>query len=215
MSTVKIKTSWDEVTLEEYMKISEIELDEELKINPISKSLKFISILSDKNENEIFEMDQVMFSELLEKISFIMISEPVKRDGIFKINGVDYMFHPDFDKLTTGEIISIQTICNDAVKEDRSFLPEILSMLIRPCSKRFDEERKEDIFEIEKFKLENLEHRRKLFLKELKVPYFVKHLDAFMDGANRSKIISNLSSVRKNHLEGQIKELKGIIEKNH
>jgi len=210
MSTIKIKTSWDEVTLGEYMAISKTEFKEELENRNIKKAVELITALSDKEEEEILDFDQAMFGELLKKISFITTDPKDESDGLIKIGGTDYMFHKDFSVLTTGEALSIEQLLMDAVETKESFLPDLLAILVRPAVKAKNKETGKFEYKLEKLIPENLPARKELFLKELTVPKFLLKLTAFMNGAKESGLISRLSSVR-------IDEIKRRLERelNH
>jgi len=222
--TMIIKTSWDEVNLDEYLKICKVEVNQKLKNLGVKKSLKMAAIISNKTEKDIGQMNHDMFAILLEKVSFIFNTDPNPATRKpFKIKNKDYIFHPNFDKLTAGEMVSIETIIKDALKEERTFLPEILAVLIRPAITVKNEEAGTEIHGIEPFYVEGivkvrgravniLEYRKGLFMKHLLVPHFLSRITAFMDGANRSKIIMNLSAVRKNQLALKAKELNLLLE---
>lgn len=223
-----IKTSWDEVNLEEYLEICKIELDKKFKNSAVSKSLAFAAVLSNKSEKEIGQMNREMFLTILEKISFVVADDPTPATRKpFKIGKVNYIFHPEFNRLTAGEMVSIETIIKDATKEERTFLPEILAILIRPAIKVKSKEGGtqsdyiapfdvDEMVEVKGRSVNILEYRRRLFMKELLVPHFLTRLTAFMDGANRSKIITSLSSVRKNHLAKRLENAaKDLEKKNH
>lgn len=212
-----IKTSWAEVNLGEYLKLGRVLKDESLEKSSIKKSLKIVAILSNKSERQINKMSFEMSATLIEKISFVFNQLPKPRPNKpFKIKGKNYMFHPNYDSLTAGEMVSIETIITDSADNKKNFLPEILAVLIRPCySKRNKEQGKlEHIIEV--FETENLEFREALFMKELLVPCFLSRIESFMTGAKLSQIIMSLSSVRRDQLKSQTKELEKLLgRKSH
>ncbi len=159
-------------------------------------------------------MDNKMFITLMKKVAFLTNSSPrVKKNLPFKIGDTSYIFHPNFNSLTAGEMISVETVITDALKEKRAFLPELLAILIRPCISDKDKEQGRRVHKIEPFDVDNLEFRQGLFMKELKVPDFITRVEAFMTGAKRSQIITSLSSVRKNQLETQESALRKLLRK--
>lgn len=212
--TMTIKTSWDEVTLGEYLKISAVEVDNKLAELGTKKTIKFVAILSNKSEAEINDMSYEMFVTLCDKVSFLHLEEPKRSTGKpFKIKGKDYIFVRDFSKLTTGEMVSIEQAIKDSSKSKKAFLSEILAILIRPCTSVKDEETGKTENVIEKFTTKNLKYRERLFIKELKVPDFLSRIEAFMTGANRSKMITSLSSVRATKLKELTERLSKELRK--
>lgn len=208
-----IKTSWEEVTLGEFLKISKVEMNKNLKKSAVKKSLKLAAIISNKTEKEIGQMSQEMFLTILEKISFLYNTDlPKGNDKPFNIDGHSYIFHPNFDKLSAGEMVSIEQLITEASDSKRNFLPDILSVLIRPCTTKKRIFSKKPEYIIEPFDAENLEFRKNLFLKELLVPNFLTRVEAFTNGAKRFNLITSLSSVRRNQLKNQLTELSSLLK---
>ncbi len=210
--TMKIKTSWDEVTLGEYLRISKVETTKTLRKLNLKKTLKLTAILSNRTETQVEAMSNEMFATFIQKISFLHSDPPVRKDAPFKIKGKNYIFTPDNNALSAGEMISIEEYIKDAVELKKNFLPDLLAVLIRPCVSKKNKESGKMEHIIEPFATKNLEYRKNLFLRELKVPDFIHRIAAFTSGAKRSRLITSLSSVRITDLKLQEKELLSILE---
>jgi len=202
--TLLIKTSWNEVTLSEYMKVSELEYDEKLKKFNLTRSIKMIAALSNKSEKELLTYDNKMFGTLFEKIGFIF-NEDIKdlSKKPFDVNGKKYMFVENFNNLTTGEMISVEQLLLDAGDSGESFLPDLLAILIRPAIEYKTESGKK-AFKAEDFDTKKLKDRRALFLSKLFVPYFVNRITAFTFGTGTQGDNLNPSSVRINQLRKKL-----------
>ena len=131
-NTIKIKTSSDEVNLSEFIAIAEIKNDEELKEANILRATKMIAALSNKSEKEVLGYSREMFATLLPKITFIFKEDAKDKSGRpFLVDGVKYMFIKNFDNLTTGEMVSIETLLSEASKNKRSYLPGVKGLLLK------------------------------------------------------------------------------------
>jgi hypothetical protein len=209
-NTIKIKTSWDEVTLSEFLAIAEIKNDEELKEANILRATKMIAALSNKSEKEVLSYSRDMFATLLPKITFIFNQDAKDLSGKpFLVGGVKYMFIKDFNNLSTGEMVSVETLLSQASKDQKSYLPGLLAILIRPAIEYKTETGKKR-FKVKEFDAEDLAEREELFLRELKVPYFADRISAFMLGTKTLNEITNPFSVSTNQIKKEIEKSLGL-----
>lgn len=202
MGTIKLLTSWDEVNLATYLKVAEIQASEDLRNHTIMQSVEMIAALSDKTSEEVLEFDQSMFATCLEKISFIYNDEVEdKSSKPFQINGVNYMVHPNFDQLTTGEMVSIEQAILNASETGGNYLDELLAILVRPCTEI------NGVWTIDKFRALEVETRRELYHKYLYVPFFLHRLLDFYDGSVLSVRTLAQSSGKINEVKNRLKKL--------
>ena len=194
--TLLIKTSWDEINLADFIKISELEYNKKFERLNLTRSIKMIAALSNKSEKEIFKFSQEMYAPLLEKIAFVFNDTPkdLSRKP-FDVGGKKYMFVEDFGVLTAGEMISVEQLLMDAADNEKAFLPELLAILVRPAIEYKGETGKKK-YKPEDFETDNLADRKALFMRELMVPYFVNRITAFMNGTETLGEITSPFSVR-------------------
>ena len=202
MATIKLIDSWNEVNLETYLKVAEIRNNEKTEHYNLQRAVSLIAALSDKTEAEILKFEHSMLATCLDKIAFVNKDEieDLSRDP-FEINGVKYMFTPDFDKLTTGEMISVEQLIMTASETGANYLPELLAILIRPAEKDGDGWR------IQEFNAITLEMRKKTFNKYLKVPFFLPRLMDSFNGLDLSERILAQFSEQAKEAKANIKRL--------
>ena len=205
MEKIKIKTEWNEINLQTYMRISEINGKEELKDRNLQKAVEIIAALSNKELDEVLEMDKEMLNICLSKIHFINdIKVEDRSNEKFEIDGVKYMFEPNFDSLTTGIMISIEQLIMSAGKEDAPFLDELLAILIR---RAIPDPAKENAFVIEEFDANTVQQRKNIFNEKLFVPFFLQRLTDFFFGSKQLGGISKLYSAAVEKQKEKIKKL--------
>lgn len=205
--TILIKTSWDEVNLDEFIQISNIDHDKELRNSNLLRSIKQIAVLSNKTEKELLTYSNEMFAPLLQKIGFIFNETPKDLSKKpFDVNGVKYMFVEEFNNLSTGEMVSVEQLLLDSAENSKPFLADLLPILIRPAIK-YKNEFGKMAYKIEEFDADKLKDRKALFLRKLYVPYFVNRITAFIVGTDQPEEISSLYSVRINQLKKELIKL--------
>ena len=123
-----IPEKWEEVKVGQASKL--FNLDREGK-NTLELTISVVSILSDMDEELIYMMSQEQFMELVEVIKFT--NEEVKGElkDFVTIDGDDYYLKKDFEKLTMGEIISIDTLINQSNGNLPNVMSKMLCILLR------------------------------------------------------------------------------------
>lgn len=123
-----IPEEWEEVKVGQASKL--FNLDREGK-NQLELTISVVSILSDMDEELIYMMSQEQFMELVEVIKFT--NEEVKGElkDFVTIDGDDYYLKKDFEKLTMGEIISIDTLINQSNGNLPNVMSKMLCILLR------------------------------------------------------------------------------------
>jgi hypothetical protein len=99
--------NWDEVTVEKFCNVYRTNYE---NYTEFESSIILLSALSGIEREVIEMMDVDDFKMLLDKLKFIK-EEVVKTDvESIKIGEDEYYLHSDFNKFTTGEIITIEMI---------------------------------------------------------------------------------------------------------
>lgn len=187
---IEIKTSWEQITLEEFLPLAVIEADQELLNIPLRRSLERIKVLTGKPEEELLDLPGSTFGNLITASEFLD-TEPLtlfKENATFKIGEVEYGYRKPGD-LSAGEYISLEASIAAAIKNKRSMLPDILAILIRPIVRTTGNEFGEKV-ELEEFKADKFQLRIDHFMKNLHVPFFIHALNRITVGANGIKSVT-------------------------
>lgn len=159
-----IPTKWEEVTLKVYVKLATLEETKEAFGIPELYVLKMLEALCDVDGGELDELTLDMVNELVLDIAFVQEQATWVNTKHIEIEGVDYVFPDDLNKLTMGEMVSIKTLQEN--HNGSGFIPYLLSIILRPGKKVYNEETKKETWKQEKFSIDNLEYRKELFLKQ-------------------------------------------------
>jgi len=156
---ITMPTEWQEVTLDKYVKIAS--LDDLRRNSPIQELyiLKLIEVLCDLSDNEGDDLEITKVTELVEKLSFLHIEPKWEVLKYINIEGVDYVFPDDLNKLTMGEYISMKTLQQNIPNEAES-IPYILAVILR-TGKQIDGKWVQD-----KFDAEGIEERKDIFMRQ-------------------------------------------------
>jgi hypothetical protein len=168
--TYDFPENWDEVTVEKFCKIYSYDYD---KFSEFESSIIMLSALSgiDREVIELISVDD--FKMLLDKLKFIR-EEVMKTDvESLKIGEDEYYLHDDFNKFTTGEIITIEMILKKANNNLFSVMSELLCVFLR---------KKNDKGKLEKFKTTMLQ--RKTMFEQLPVSQIYHIFAFFLTGGN-------------------------------
>lgn len=158
--------NWDDVTLRQYIKIAKIQEESLDYAFRELYLLKLIECLSGVDEGELDDLPLDMVAELGEKSLFtIKMDAEMKKNTEVKIGDVLYTPPKDFTKLSIGEFISLKTY-QEANKNIWDSAAWMLAILWRPTEIVIDSESGEERRVREKFKVENLEWRKNLFLDQ-------------------------------------------------
>ena len=204
MTTYKIgEKEYQMVDCSEELLISQYFQIEELlkKLSDLTNSqiiLRMIEVLSKVKEGDIDELssdDADRLGEVIGKIDFKNI--PKSDKDYITINGKDYVFKKNFDKLSMGEKISIELLQKRSLSIVDSTL-YTLAVLLRPGTSTIDKETKQVIWEQEKFDTNNLDYRVELFRDHLKAVDTLGLLSFFLTGRLESEK-STLHSSQEKH----------------
>lgn len=150
VKTFNVPENWSEVTVGKTTEIATISKD---TMNNLELMVRILSILSNMDEEIIYMMEQDDFLNIIETLKFT--NEEIKGElkEFITIDGEDYYLKKDFNKLTLGEIISIETIVKQYDNNIQLALPKLLCIFLR---------KKKENGKLESFKNSHME-REELF----------------------------------------------------
>tara|TARA_R110002020_G_scaffold83616_3_gene207801 strand:- start:2041 stop:2709 length:669 start_codon:yes stop_codon:yes gene_type:complete len=129
---VLVPSSWNDVTVGEYMQIAALPTDE----TPSQRSANIISILT--NIDNPFSLDTTTIVEIHNLLKFLDTELPKDRLSSFKHDGIEYEWIRSFGEITIGEQISIeQTIETEELNYAESF-DLVMAVLLVEKGKKFD-----------------------------------------------------------------------------
>jgi hypothetical protein len=145
--TYKFPENWDEVTVEKFCNVYKNNYE---NYTEFESSMILLSTLSGIQRDIIEMMDLDDFKMLLDKLKFIK-DEVIKTDvESIKVGEDEYYLHSDFNKFTTGEIITIEMILKKADNNLFKVMSELLCVFLR---------KKNNNGKLEKFKTSMLERK--------------------------------------------------------
>ena len=134
----KLISKWSEVTLENWLKLIEVETESKSK-----EALETITALSDIPKQLIKELGIQDVAVIMNRIAELQAKEDGKLKRIIEVEGKEYGFHPDLDSITLGEYADIETFVKTGIENN---LPELMAVLYRPIV-----EKKNDVYTIEAY----------------------------------------------------------------
>ena len=135
---VTIPTSWDDITIEMYIKLKPVlETEQE----PITRVINLLCILTGKKREEIQDITLPDYKMLLDKMSFLNTELPKDlRKKRIKLNGQWYEWKLDAKNMLFGEYISVMEIMQKASDNEAVLfnnLHKILTVIFRPVEKKY------------------------------------------------------------------------------
>jgi hypothetical protein len=124
----KIPNGWDEVNVEQFADI--FKLDREA-LTGIELSVEIVNILTGISEDDLYAMSPENFTELAKIIEFTNEDVVGNKCESIKIGEDDYFMKNDFEKLTMGEIISLELLIEQSNNNVISMFPELLCIFLR------------------------------------------------------------------------------------
>lgn len=137
-----IPDSMSDLTLEQYQKfLKVIEVnDDEIFIRK-----KMVQIFCNVPLLDVDKMGQADFAEISEALVKVLDETP-SLTRTFELNGVEYGFIPDFDKITLGEYVDL-----DFITGNWDEMVQFMSILYRPIKKKKKSKYKIEPYKTEKF----------------------------------------------------------------
>lgn len=164
--------SWDDVTVDKFIKVYQLRSDE--SNTEIESSCKLLSAISGIDMDTLFAMDIEDFKNLVSNLKFI--STEIQKSDVeyIEVEGEQYYLYSDFNKLTTGEVITIETLLDSASGNFYNIMPELLCLFLR--------KKKDDKYE--KFTTDML--KRKEMFKQIPITQIYHIFSFFLTGRNTS-----------------------------
>ena len=131
---MEIKSSWSEVTLNEFIQLTQIiqsEIPEDYQLSNI------VSVLTGKTLNEIESLPLSEYKKLTSKLGFLNETPQRKEthSDRYEINGVTYDLKADLSNLTTAQYIDYLNYS----KEDPIDQTKILSLFLVPTNHSYND----------------------------------------------------------------------------
>ena len=120
----KLINSWSDVTLETWLQLIDFETGTKTE-----EATETIAALSDIPKKLIKELALSDVAVIMSKIGELQAKQDTTLKRIIEINGVEYGFHPDLDKITLGEYADIEQFIKNGIDKN---LPELMAILYRP-----------------------------------------------------------------------------------
>lgn len=150
-----MKDKWEDITIDNYQELTNVTSE------GVQRSVDIISILTDKDSDEIRKLPLKEFMDYNGKIGFISTTPDSYCLDTFELNGVKYGKIPDLDFIMTDEWIDIETWKDNSV--DNMHL--IMAVLYRPVTI----EHPDGTYEIEPHQTRGFLQRADLFREQLSI----------------------------------------------
>ena len=134
----KLINSWSDVTLETWLKL--IDFSTGTKTEEATETIAALSNIPKQLVKELALSDVAV---IMSKIAELQAKQDTTLKRIIEINGVEYGFHPDLDKITLGEYADIEQFIKNGIETN---LPELMAILYRPIKYK-----KENIYIIDAY----------------------------------------------------------------
>ena len=97
------------------------------------KTAKAIEILVGLNEQQVASLTPSQFNKIVSHLEWVMDGHERDHDLVprFTLNGVDYGFVPNWEGLSTGEFIDLDTFASRGITDH---LPEVMAIMYRPIT---------------------------------------------------------------------------------
>ena len=188
--------NWDEVTVKQFVRLYQ---SNNPNNNELMGAVTLISAISNIPEGLLMQMDINDFKSLSTKANFI--AQEVEKTDVdyIELEGDKYYLYTEFNKLTTGEVITIETILEGSQYDIYKVMGDLLCLFLR----KKDEEGRYEKFSTDMFK------RKEMFM-DVPISNIYHVFGFFLDGRNSSQ--SNMKDSTKNN--NQSKTLKEDLPKN-
>ena len=117
---------WEEVSVGKAQKLYAV-----TETNPILKIIGIVSILTDIDVDTLMLMDQSEFMRLSEQIQFTSTEVKGELKDSVMVDEVEYFLKKDFETLTLGEVISIDTIMEQCDNDLSKAMTKLLCVFLK------------------------------------------------------------------------------------
>ena len=134
---ITIPTSWADVTLDEFIKLSALDIKN--YSDSVNYYIDILEVFGNTDLDTIVDMIKVSdINDIINQMSFM--NEPPRQLDIKEvlIKGVKFKLTSNMNDLTVGEYVSIESLIEQGELNSFSSIPVILSVLLRPEEEVFD-----------------------------------------------------------------------------
>jgi hypothetical protein len=125
----ELPSQWSEVKVKHFSKIYNVDTE---NLTIIEQLVKTINIFCEIDEEDLYQMTPQDFNKISEQLKFLNSEvETEQVEYLECIDGEKYWLKKDFDNLTMGEIISIDTIMSQCDNNLSKALDKLLCIFLR------------------------------------------------------------------------------------
>ena len=134
---ILIPTAWEDVTLNEFIELSKLDIDS--FDSHIDYYISMLGIFGNDDLNNILEFVKLTdVADIINQMAF-MNTPPRNLDNKeVTIKGEVFRLIQNMNELTVGEYISIETLIEQGKLDSISSIPAILSVILKPIGEQFD-----------------------------------------------------------------------------
>lgn len=145
--------NWDSITIEKYYELQDI-LNDEVD-DDITKNVKMVALITDKDESEIWNMDLTEAGEYISKLTFLnKFDIPDHPNMKFNLPGYQLKVMKDVTKINVAQYVDFQNFIKMPLREG---MEKILSIFLIPEDHKYNEDY--DIIDLQKVIRENISFR--------------------------------------------------------
>lgn len=166
-----IPTSWADVSIGQYENLSKLD-KEKGKENELQFAVDVLCSISDMTKDDAFMLPITETEKVFNNIDFVKKPIPESKKRFVEVDGIKYYFKDDYDKLTNGEVISLELLTKKYEGNIDAGMSEILCVFLR---------QKKENGKIEGFKSEFME-RAEIFRDKISVADVYQLIVFFSNG---------------------------------
>ena len=134
---ILIPTAWEDVTLNEFIKLSELDIDS--FDSNIEYYIKMLGIFGNDNLDDILEFVKLTdITNIVNQMAFMNTPPKNLNKKEVTIKGEVFKLIENMNELTVGEYVSIETLIEQGKLNSITSIPAILSVILKPIGEKFD-----------------------------------------------------------------------------
>ena len=134
---ILIPTAWEDVTLNEFIELSKLDIDS--FDSHIDYYISMLGIFGNDDLNNILEFVKLTdVADIINQMAFINTPPKNLNKKEVTIKGEVFKLIENMNELTVGEYISIETLIEQGKLDSISSIPAILSVILKPIGEKFD-----------------------------------------------------------------------------
>jgi hypothetical protein len=126
--TFDLPESWNEVSVDTFSKIWGIDRE---AFTPIELTVESVSLMTGIDSDSLMMMTPVEFNKVAEIIEFTNKDVEGTNVDSITVDGEEYFLYKDFNKLTMGEVISLEILMEKADGKLMTVMPDMLCLFLR------------------------------------------------------------------------------------